>query len=192
MNAVPGAVAKGALLCGVVAMSVGGPLAIAQSASAAPGDVVEVSADGVTYGPTFPGSLFGAIRLVPGSSDTTTLWVRNPTSATAYLRVVLTEVVADDQDYWGALSVRTTVLGQVASMPMPSPSTCTVLATAVPMGAGQALPVIFALSLADLNGRQGQNGRADFAIGVTLSEVAYPTDCSTPAVVVPATPTTRS
>ncbi len=179
------------MLAALVGLAAAGTAVSGASAASAAttAESIEVSADGITYDTTFPGSLFGETRLIPGSSVAATLWVRNPTSAEAYLRVVLTDVVANDVHYWGALSMLLTVSGETVTSPMTASDECTVLVMAVPMAAGEALPVSLALALGDLNGTQGQNGRADFALGVTLSEVAYPTDeCAPPAVEVPGTP----
>ncbi len=80
---------------------IGGP---AQSASAA--TVVLVSTDGVTYTPSLTVGLFNQSGLlIPGSSTTSELWIKNPTASPATVRVSI-----------GSLASTSTALGDNITM----------------------------------------------------------------------------
>ncbi len=189
MNVVLNAAARAGLFFGAVLVATCAPLPFASAALATTGGEAEVSSDGETYGPAFPGTLFGPTTLIPGGSETATLWVRNPTSADAYLRVALGDLVVTDLAFSNALSLRLAVAGTDVSTPLNSVDGCEVLANGVPLGAGDTVPITVVVSLGSLDGTQGQGGRADFTLGVTLSEVALTTpECTPPSISVPGTP----
>jgi len=169
-------------------VAVFGSLLSGHSAAAVTGDSIEVSPDGVNYGRTYPGSLFGELSLVPGSTETATLWVRNPTASRAWLRVTLESVVTTGPEFENALALQLTTPQGALTTPLALSASCAVLAGAVPMEPGESVPLNVAISLGTLDGLGGQGGRAQFTVGLTLSEVPYlAANCTIPAINVPGT-----
>jgi len=181
----------------VVALAiVVGALLGATPASAAPGvGVVEVSDDGVTFSRTYPGVLFdGIARLVPGDTESETIYVRNTGTVAGYLRITIRDVSYSDQHYGDALKVTT-------STPS-SPGNATAISTANPcqvthegsvIAPGETVPVVASLVLGNLDGAEGQGAKASLALRFTLTDStpgSLPaTNCGGSGVSIPATPT---
>lgn len=167
-------------------------LILSPAAVAAPGDDVEVSADGVTYASTLPGGILDQITIsVPGDSQTTEFWVRNAGPGAAHLRIAIANVVASDPVLTRALSVTASTVAH--------PGTATTLAAARPcrvltegdlLAPGAVVQVTATLALGDLDGLTGQGGRAAFDFQVELSDAVAPlppTACSSSGTEIPAT-----
>ncbi len=100
------------MLVGVVGIALGD-----ESASAAddPNDGLLLSADGVHFAPSYSGELFHELgAMVPGDSQTGHFWVRNGTSRTAYLRIGISGVTAENPVFLQSFTVETVLAGVAA------------------------------------------------------------------------------
>ncbi|HEU4808286.1 MAG TPA: hypothetical protein VFT01_08490 [Homoserinimonas sp.] len=165
------------------------------SAHAAAG-AVEVSPDGITYGSSYPGTLFDSIgHLVPGDSEQETFYLRNAGTEAGFLRITLTDVVAADADFADALTVSASTVDQAgiaATVSQAQP--CWVLHEGQKVMPGETVPVTTELALANLDGTAGQGATAGLSFEVTLSSAAAqlpPTSCGRPGITVPVTPAPR-
>ncbi len=174
---------------------VGVTLALAQSvvaptASAAPVGM-EFSADGVTYTPTFTGTLLTDITLVvPGDSQSSSFWVRNTSASAGYLRVLLSDVVASSPAIADGITVRSSTPTHTgADVPLSRAAPCWVLVEGEPVPAGGAVEVISTLTLGNLTGTVGQNETATLSLGVGMSDAAIgglpPTSCGGASTTIP-------
>jgi hypothetical protein len=181
-------------LATVLAMSA---LIGATPASAVTGvGVVEVSDDGVNFDRNYPGGLFDAIaQLVPGDSQSETVYVRNSGTAAGYLRVTLRDVNYSDQKFADALTVTTSTPSSVGSAAaISSANPCQVVHEGTLIAPGEIVPVVATLALGNLNGADGQGATATLAMRFTLSDATAgtlpPTNCGTGGTTVPVTPGT--
>ena len=183
------------VLFGAIAMA-----ALASAASALPafatspvGDV-HVSPDGVTYYSNYSGPLFTNIGLmVPKSTQTQPLYIRNDGSQPGLLRIVMRDVVYSDATYAGALSLQLSTPGHTGpAVPITWAAPCWVLIQGQTVAPGQVVVINMAVALGDLNGQAGQNTSAQMSIGVQLSDSSIgslpPTSCGGSTVVIPVTP----
>jgi hypothetical protein len=160
--------------------------------------VVEVSDDGVNFSSSYPGAIFDSIAtLVPGDSQSDTIYVRNTGSAPGFLRITLSDVSYSDQVFWDARIAKTKVSGgSGGSTAISSPNPCTVTNEGLLVAPGQTVPVLASLVLGYLNGTEGQGATASLSLRITLSGTtpgALPgTNCSTSGAIVPVTPISPS
>lgn len=168
----------------------------ATPASAATGvGVVEVSDDGVNFDRTYPGAIFDDIALlVPGDSQSETVYVRNSGTAAGYLRVTLRDVDYSDQKFADALTVTTSTPGSTGSTTaISSANPCQVTHEGTVVAPGAVVPVVATLALGNLSGTDGQGATASLALRFTLSDTTPgtlpATNCDTTGTTVPVTPT---
>lgn len=168
-------------------------LALAPAVAAEAADEVTVGTDGVTWGSTLSGPLFGTIvGFVPEESRDATLWVKNSSPYNVAVRVTLDSATWTDQDYAAALSLGASAPGATGSTTIvASTAACRVLLSGVILSPGESIPVTMTLTLGSLTGRTGQDATVTMNLGVTVFDTAgstAPSDCSTPTVIVPLTP----
>lgn len=107
------------------ALALGGAVAPASALDAHPTQIL-LSSDGVTWGTSLSGSLFDGLgRLIPGESASAKLWVKNPTSEPAEVRMSARSLVASSDLFaenvtmstWNSADDGTlsTVLGRVGA-----------------------------------------------------------------------------
>jgi hypothetical protein len=172
-------------------------LVFVQASPAMAADEVLVSADGVTFSSTYPGTLFDSIaQFVPGDSDQETFYVRNGGSEPGHLRITLADTIAADSDFADALTVSASTVhrpGQNASILSANP--CWVLLEGVTLGVGETIGVTTTVALGNLNGQAGQGATAEFSLGVALSSASVslpPTHCGLTGSTVPVVPQTTT
>lgn len=172
-------------------------------ASAAAGvGTIELSDDGITFADSYPGSLFDSIALlVPGDSQSETIYVHNGGTAAGYLRITLADVTYSDRAYADALRVTTSTPDNTGTAhAISSANPCQVTSEGILVQPGAIVPVNTQLTLGNLNGSDGQSATASLTLRLTLTDTALgslpPTSCGSIAdsgtviPVVPATPST--
>jgi hypothetical protein len=168
------AVAFSALLAAVVALAPG-------PASAAPGDIIQVSPDGAVFTSEFRGLLDGTL-LVPQDDSPDRFLVRNSSDEDAYLRVVLARVTTTDPVLRDAMSIGTsvgTVTGQAVALSAARP--CAQLLTRVSLPAGQTIALRTTVHLGDLDGLEGQHASVSFTLQVAATADPVDSDaCAAP------------
>ena len=147
----------------------------AGSASAAQDDVL-LSLDGVTFAPTLPAGLFdSAGKLVPNDVAHSTLWVKNNTQLDGNLWLSRVDPAGTTTLFSGALSLYETGTTPGEAGPAGAGgASCTLLAPPQPIRAGQAIAVPLTLTVADLDGHDGQNEQVSLQIIAALADAAGP------------------
>lgn len=169
-------------------------LTMAPQASYAAGGDLTVSTDGVTFVESSSGPVFTGIdKLVPGDSDTSTLYVRNTGEDAGYLRIVIGDVSFTDLDYANALTVSASINGAAGpAIPFSLADPCWVLLEGTVLNPGQTVSIDAELALANLDGTRGQGAVATASLIASLSDATVgsiaPTECGRTNVSVPITP----
>lgn len=167
------------IVAAAVVVAVTSALTAAETAAAA--GIIDVSNDGVTYGSTYPGTLFDpSFVMIPGASQAKVFYVRNSGNETGTLRVTMENVSSNDVDFADALTVSVSTPGHPgipASISKASP--CWALAQGLSVAPGQSIAVTTKALLGDLNGTAGQGATAGLTIRVTLSALGTPTPAPT-------------
>lgn len=163
-------------------------LTFGQAAAATAAGEIEVSHDGTSWGAQFDEPLFTGVSLVPRGSASAEFSVRNSGDNDGFLRVVLQDVAHSSQILADALSISLTTTGAGGvAVPLSAAASCQVLFEGE-LAAGETVPVVATLALADLSGTQGQGETATFGVGIQLSDttlgVLPPTDCGSPDTVI--------
>jgi len=148
-------------------------------------DPIGLSADGVSFTATYPGTLFGGSEIVPGGSITRSFWVKNQEASSGNLAVAIRDVASADGLFLGALTVDAqSGSASSATVVAAEIDPCVSLLKGVPIAASGVARVDVTLSLADtLVSLQSQGSIADFDVAVTLTstDVAAPDGCTVPA-----------
>ena len=108
-----------------------------------------LSSDGVTYAPSLAHPVFGPVTgMVPGSSASAEVWVRNDSPNDAFLSVATlgTGSASDLATHLG-LALRSPV-GSAAPVPLNAPGSCADLAVGWPLAAGESARLTFDLGFA--------------------------------------------
>ena len=167
--------AAGRLAAAVLATGVVGAIVLGSGASpaaAAPVDLL-ISTDGIHFASSLEGGLFDGLgTLVPGDSIASSLWIRNPTSAPAEVRVsarnvtVSTELFAAavNMDAWdsGTDATRSRTLGALAK--------CEIIVPAQRIAAGATIETLVTFTMADLRGVSGQGENANLDLFVAMRD----------------------
>ena len=160
--------AAAALAAGVAAvLALGGAAA---PAAAAPVNLL-VSTNGVNFSSALKGGMFDGLGLlVPGHSITTSLWIKNPTSAPAALRVSARDVVITSSSFAGGvtLSAWNSGTGGTLSEPLGAMANCDTLVPSQLIAAGATMKMVVTVRMGDLTGITGQNGSAKLGIMVAM------------------------
>lgn len=162
-------------------------LGLAAPAHAA--EVIQVSDDGVTFGPTYPGVLFSGIaKIVPGDTQSQVFYVRNDGPDDGYLRITLRNVTGEPT-FAAALDVATSSPGHTgAPATLAKASPCWVLNEGIFLAARSTLTVTATLGFASSSGNPTQSALANFEVNVSLTDTAValpPTDCGGSGTVIP-------
>jgi hypothetical protein len=143
---------------------------------------ITVSSDGVTFGNDLPLAIFGGTRIVPGSSATRSIWVRNNTSEPGHLAIALRGVTSADQHMRAGLRLRATTTSMHGPVrPFTAADPCVSLLSGVLVAAGATMQIDLELSLSgSLNGKASQGSVGGFSIPVMLTstDVPAPDGCS--------------
>ena len=172
-----------AAVVGVVALTLGAVLAAsagADAASAAQDDVL-LSLDGVIFAPTLSGGLFDGVgTLVPGDEEQSTLWVKNNTQLDGALWLSRVDAVGTATLFTRALTLYETGTSPAEAGPAGAGgASCTLLSQPRPIRAGEAIAIPLTLSVADLDGRDGQNERVTLQVIAALADAAGPSPGNT-------------
>ncbi|MFT2817218.1 LPXTG cell wall anchor domain-containing protein [Leifsonia sp. A12D58] len=157
-------------------LAAGSSLALAPAASAAePTPVILVSSDGVHYSTALDTDLFeGLGTLIPGHSQSATLWVKNPTAAAAEVRLSAADVVTPSSDFAASVSISTVNSGDhvIRATPLSGLADCDVLVESQALAAGQAIEMTVTFAMADVTGQVAQNARASLNARVGMRDAA--------------------
>jgi LPXTG-motif cell wall-anchored protein len=139
--------------------------------AAAASPVILVSTDGVTFTPTLSVGMFdGAGLLIPGSSETVRLWIKNPTSSAASVRVIIGQLVTPSVDFAQNVTVDTwdSASNSTTSRQWSDLVQCGVLVTPHTLAGGRVLEIALTLTMLDATGMsaQHQNGSLNVVVGM--------------------------
>lgn len=157
--------------------------------------VIELSDDGSNFARAYPGVIFDDIaRLVPGDTQSETIYVRNTGTVAGYLRITIRDVSYSDQLFGDSLSVKTSTSATPGvSQAISSARPCQVAHEGTRLAPGATIPVVTTLALGDLSGRDGQGAAAALSLRFTLSDTAPGSvplsNCGGAGTSVPVTPT---
>jgi hypothetical protein len=135
---------------------------------------LELSTDGVTFGPTLSAPLFDSMPpLVPTQTATASFVVRNGSAVPAYLSVVLGGRGWDSWDYASSLSVTAASPGSASgAATLTSNDNCAVLLHGHLLQPGETAVVATSITLGDLGGVSGQQASAWMVLTVKLTQSA--------------------
>lgn len=169
----------GLLLAGgasIVAVALALALALAPAAVAAQQQPeILLSADGVHYSTSLDADFFDGLGpLIPGESQSVTLWVKNPTTSAAEMRLSVTDIVMPRSDF--ATNV---TLSAAASTGYATPARaladlagCEVILGPQQLAAGESVALTLTFALGDLAGQLAQNAGASLNLRVGMRDAA--------------------
>lgn len=161
------------LLATLLVLMLGAMLGVASPAAAATGGL-EFSTDGSSWSKAPPSALFpGTIRLVPGKSASSTVWVRSTRSSQVRLTAVLGEVTTSSSEAALVfhLSGGDGSGGGLPVTPAGEIDDCTELVPSRLLGSGEAVPITTTVSIpASVSGRIGQDESIRFVFQVALTD----------------------
>lgn len=144
--------------------------------AAAANDSVLLSRDGVTFTPTLGGGLFdGAGSLVPGHSVSESLWVRNPSTSPAALRVSIRNLPSTSKVFADGVSLSSvdSLSGSSAiSQSLSRLGACEVVSSAPSVAAGGTVKLTLTFTMADLTAMVGQTDRASLDLMVAMKDAS--------------------
>jgi hypothetical protein len=161
-------------VCATLALSATLVVGASNSAAVADTNGLELSNDGVTFGPTLTAPLFDSMPpLVPTQSATATFVVRNGSAVPAYLSVVLGGRGWDSWDYASSLNVAAASPGSTSGQAtLTSTDNCAVLLHGRLLQPGEIAVVATTIALGDLGGVSGQQASAWMVLTVKLTQSA--------------------
>jgi LPXTG-motif cell wall-anchored protein len=178
------AVVVSAGLLGVTTQS-----AAADSSTSSP--VVLVSTDGVNYTPTLTVGLFDdAGLLVPGDTATAELWIKNPTSDPATVRVSVGQVTTSSPQLGQNMTLTTvdTLMSATVTRTWDDLAQCDVVVEPVTVAGNSVLRVDLTLTMLNATGLQAQNSNASLNAVVAMRDDAagsFPVSVCDPATTAP-------
>ena len=153
------------------------------------------SADGVHYATSLDANLFeGMGKLIPGHSQSATLWVKNPTAARAEVRLSAADVVTPSADFAASVSISTANSSDqvTRATPLSGLENCDVLVDSQSLAAGEAIEMTVTFSMADVSDQVAQNATVSLNARVGMRDAAagpFPTSaCDDGGVVIGADP----
>ena len=137
-----------ALIIVTAAAVLSAPPAAARTPTQATGSHLQLSSDGVNYGRSLTGPVFGPISgYVPGSTSSADVWVRNDAGDNAFLSVAAL-VVDADADMASNLGLRIeSDLGSTARTALAGPGSCSDIAVGWAVAAGENVRLTLNLDL---------------------------------------------
>jgi LPXTG-motif cell wall-anchored protein len=161
------------------------------SRAAADSPVVLVSTDGVTFVPNLVVGLFdGAGLLVPGDTATSELWIKNPTTSPATVRVNIGDVSTSSPDLADNISLTAVNMSNGATVTetwsqLPE---CDVMVEPVTIAAGAVLHIDLSLAMMNAPGLVAQNQNGALIADVSMRDAAagsYPISTCDPGSTTP-------
>ena len=162
-----------------------------QSASAA-SPVVLVSTDGVTYLPGLSVGLFdSAGLLVPGGSATSALWIKNPTTAPATVRVNVGDVTSSSADLGRnmLLTAVNTADGSTISATWNQLTQCDIMVQPTTIAGGAVIRITLTLAMLNAPGLVAQHQNASLTATVSMRDAVagtFPISTCDPGTIAPA------
>lgn len=162
------------------ALATAAAAALALGSGAAPAvaasEEVLVSTDGVRFSPTLERGLFeGLGPLIPGQSESSDLWIKNPTTAAAALRVSARGLTIPSPTYAEAVTLSTwdSGTGSTNAATLSDRTSCDVLVPAQTVPAGDTVKMVVTFTMADLDGRlaQGESANLDVLVAMRHDDV---------------------
>jgi hypothetical protein len=151
-----------------------------------------VSSDGVTFARSLTESRFDELPLlVPTQSVTSELWVKNPTSIPATVRISLEDVDPGSGSFADNLTLTSFVegTGSTRSATLRELDRCSVIVVSEPLAGSATLKVRFTAALGDLHDLSGQNESTPFVLRIDMRDSKdggySPTPCNEPAAATP-------
>ena len=150
-----------------------GSAAASEGTPSAPSVDLLVSTDGIHFSAALAGGLFDRSGLlVPGDSVASVLWIRNPTSAPAEVRVSARNVRVSTSDFAAAMTMDAWDSGTDAtrSRSLSSLARCEIVVPAQQIAAGATLKTLVGFTMGDLGGVSGQGEEAGLDLMVAMRD----------------------
>jgi hypothetical protein len=128
-----------------------------------------VSSDGVTFSRSLSGSLFDDLaHVVPTESTTSDLWIRNPSSSPATVRISIDDLALGPGAFADNLTLTSLVerTGTTRAATLRQLHECNVIVAAETLPGKGILKVHFTATLGDLHGLAGQNEGAPIVLRI--------------------------
>ncbi len=157
--------------------AVAAALAVLPSAAASADTPVLVSSDGTHFAATLPHGLFASTILVPATSHTATLYVRNPTDRPVILTLRSSNLTFSDPALAHALTITAKAAppATATSVDLGAPAQCRPLLGGALVSANGTIAIPLTLAMGDVSGSVAQAQNADLTIHVSLRDAAAPT-----------------
>lgn len=181
--------AAAAVLAGLLLPHTGVPAALAAADDA---EALSISLDGMSFSPSPDGSIFpDGVELVPGSSTSTTIWVRNDSTGAGALQLAVTGATASRASFLESLSMAASSPATAGNaVPLSSADRCSPL-LGEELAAGATTAVTITLMMDDAVGNADQGSTAGVELQVAMGAADAPdlaaADCE-PGTGIPVTP----
>ena len=152
-----------------------GMLGPAQAANAADHDL-QFSTDGMSYGPTIAGPLFGGGAIVPGGVRHATLYVKNATSHDALLDLHIMDATASAAVFVESLILQGAVANVTgAPVDLGTAGNCAILVSGPSISAGRSVKVNLTLAMmSSVTDAVAQRESAAVDLRISLTEAGVP------------------
>ena len=168
-------ISRGAAALIALGLSVG-MLGPAQAANAADQDI-QFSTDGIRYGSTIAGPLFGAAAIVPGGVRHATLYVKNATSHDAMLDLHIMNTTASAEVFVESLILQGAAANVTgAPVDLGTASDCALLLSGTSLSAGRSVKVALTLAMmSSVTDAVAQRESAALDLRISLTDAGVPT-----------------
>jgi len=164
-----------ALTVATALLSAGTLAADERPAEAAPVEIL-VSSDGVNYAPTLGEDFFDGLGfIVPGDRLRTDLWVKNPASSVASMRLSAREMVIPSPEFAQAVTMTTVDTGTGASLgsSLADLAGCGVIIHSTTIAANSVLKLTMTFTMAEtVEGTLAQSQSADLKLVTAMRELS--------------------
>ncbi len=163
-----------AVVAALAVMILGIGAAPATAAPSAPPAIL-LSTDGVTFAPTVSTELFDSIGLlVPGDTQTASLWVKNDTARDAYLRLTISDLVVPLTEFTDAIVLTTTSGTITQTANLADLVVCSAVLRSAPIQAGNVVRIDLALGMdPGLTGQQAQDETGSIDFSVAMRDISF-------------------
>lgn len=162
-----------------VAATAGAVLGVLCGGAAAPasaaGDTILVSTDGVHYSTAISGGIFEGVGvLVPGDSVASTLWIKNPTSAPAMLRISTRNVAISSAEFASGVTMSSwdSKTDTTRKAALQNVAECGIVAPAQEIEAGESIKTVLRFTMSDLDGSTAMKEGVRLDLMVAMRDAA--------------------
>jgi len=159
------------------ALTIGAVLGVVGGGAAAPavavGDSILLSTDGVHFSTEINGGIFDDLgALVPGDSVASELWIKNPTSAPAMLRISTRNVSISSAEFADGVTMSSwdSKTGATTTLDLRDMAECAVLAPAQQLEAGESIKTVLRFTMSDLDRGAAMNGGVGLDLMVAMRD----------------------